>query len=163
MRCTYDRANDIDADVPDISNSVYPYVIRDRGSVQNEVKNDYNNNDVDYNDDVDDDNDDDDDDDDDNDMMMMMIRMMMLGRGDAGDEKMILMMIMKSRGVGGTVASESALRSAGTPLSRVRAPPPAPWPDGGPESLRSPGCGLAIYKNQTKPSTLPSVRRKKKS
>ncbi|GFO40001.1 hypothetical protein PoB_006650600 [Plakobranchus ocellatus] len=52
-------------------------------------------------------------------------------------------------GVGGTVASESALRSAGTLLSRVRAPPPVPWPDGGPESLRSPCCGLAIYKNQT--------------
>ncbi|GFN88783.1 hypothetical protein PoB_001528900 [Plakobranchus ocellatus] len=31
-------------------------------------------------------------------------------------------------GVGGTVASESALRSAGTLLSRVRAPPPASWP-----------------------------------
>ncbi|GFO29831.1 hypothetical protein PoB_005633600 [Plakobranchus ocellatus] len=47
--------------------------------------------------------------------------------------------------VGGTVDSESALRSAGTPLSRVRAPSPAPWPDGGrPESLRSPYCGLAI-------------------
>ncbi|GFO03677.1 frizzled-9-like [Plakobranchus ocellatus] len=52
----------------------------------------------------------------------------------------------KSRGVGGTVASESALRSAGTLLSRVRAPPTASWPDGGPESLRSPCCGLAIYK-----------------
>ncbi|GFO21664.1 NADPH oxidase 5-like [Plakobranchus ocellatus] len=26
--------------------------------------------------------------------------------------------------------------------SRVRAPPPAHWPDGGPESLRSPCCGL---------------------
>ncbi|GFO10960.1 hypothetical protein PoB_003746500 [Plakobranchus ocellatus] len=51
-------------------------------------------------------------------------------------------------GVGGTVASESALRSAGTLLSRVRAPPPASWPDGGPESLRSPCCGLAIYKKQ---------------
>ncbi|GFO43615.1 hypothetical protein PoB_007012000 [Plakobranchus ocellatus] len=50
------------------------------------------------------------------------------------------------RGVCGTVASESALRSAGTLLSRVRAPPPAPWPDGGPESLRSPCCGLALYK-----------------
>ncbi|GFO45912.1 hypothetical protein PoB_007241700 [Plakobranchus ocellatus] len=25
-------------------------------------------------------------------------------------------------------------------------PLPAPWPDGGPESLRSPCCGLAIYK-----------------
>ncbi|GFO30287.1 hypothetical protein PoB_005679200 [Plakobranchus ocellatus] len=43
-----------------------------------------------------------------------------------------------------TAASESALRSAGTLLSRVRAPPPAPWPDGGPESLRSPCCGLAL-------------------
>ncbi|GFO40051.1 hypothetical protein PoB_006655600 [Plakobranchus ocellatus] len=52
-------------------------------------------------------------------------------------------------GVDGTVASESALRSAQTLLSRVRAPPPAPWPDRGPESLRSPCCGLAIYKNPT--------------
>ncbi|GFO42768.1 hypothetical protein PoB_006927300 [Plakobranchus ocellatus] len=50
-------------------------------------------------------------------------------------------------GVGGTVASESALKSAGAFLSRVRAPPPVPGPDGGPESLRSPCCGLAIYKN----------------
>ncbi|GFO33643.1 hypothetical protein PoB_006014800 [Plakobranchus ocellatus] len=49
--------------------------------------------------------------------------------------------------VGSTVACESALRSAGTLLSRVRAPLPAPWPDGGPESLRSPCCGLVIYKN----------------
>ncbi|GFO35658.1 hypothetical protein PoB_006216300 [Plakobranchus ocellatus] len=49
-------------------------------------------------------------------------------------------------GVGSTVACESALRSAGTLLSRVRAPLPAPWPDGGPESLRSPCCGLAVYK-----------------
>ncbi|GFO12227.1 hypothetical protein PoB_003873200 [Plakobranchus ocellatus] len=54
-----------------------------------------------------------------------------------------------SGGVGGTLASESALRSAGTFLSRVRAPLPAPWPDGGPESLRSPYCGLALYKNQS--------------
>ncbi|GFO00295.1 hypothetical protein PoB_002680000 [Plakobranchus ocellatus] len=44
------------------------------------------------------------------------------------------------------VANESALGSAGTLLSRVRAPPSAPWPDGGPESLRSPCCALAIYK-----------------
>ncbi|GFO37627.1 hypothetical protein PoB_006413200 [Plakobranchus ocellatus] len=50
------------------------------------------------------------------------------------------------RGVGGTVACESALRSAGTLLSRVRAPPSAPRPVGGPKSLRSPCCGLAIYK-----------------
>ncbi|GFN74984.1 hypothetical protein PoB_000149000 [Plakobranchus ocellatus] len=49
-------------------------------------------------------------------------------------------------GVSSTVACESALRSAGTHLSRVRAPLPAPWPDGGPESLRSSCCGLAIYK-----------------
>ncbi|GFO02634.1 hypothetical protein PoB_002913900 [Plakobranchus ocellatus] len=40
----------------------------------------------------------------------------------------------------GAVASESALRSAGTILSEIRAPPPAPLPDGGPESLRSPCC-----------------------
>ncbi|GFO18102.1 hypothetical protein PoB_004460700 [Plakobranchus ocellatus] len=54
-------------------------------------------------------------------------------------------------GVDGTVASESALRSAGNLLSWVRAPPPAPWLDGGPESLRSFCCGLAIYNkpNQT--------------
>ncbi|GFN96179.1 misshapen-like kinase 1 [Plakobranchus ocellatus] len=44
------------------------------------------------------------------------------------------------------IKEQSALRSAGTLLSRVRAPLPAPWPDGGPESLRSPCCGLAIYK-----------------
>ncbi|GFN91765.1 hypothetical protein PoB_001827100 [Plakobranchus ocellatus] len=58
-------------------------------------------------------------------------------------------------GVGSTVASESALRSARTLLSRVRAPPPAPWPDGRPGSLRSPCCGLAIYKKtQTDVSAL---------
>ncbi|GFN76398.1 hypothetical protein PoB_000290400 [Plakobranchus ocellatus] len=55
------------------------------------------------------------------------------------------------RGVGGTVDSEYALRSAGTLLSRARAPPPATLPDGGPENLRSPCCGLAKYKNQIKP------------
>ncbi|GFO00441.1 hypothetical protein PoB_002694600 [Plakobranchus ocellatus] len=46
--------------------------------------------------------------------------------------------------VSGTVAGEFALRSEGTLLSWVRASPPTPWPDGGPESLRSPCCGLAI-------------------
>ncbi|GFO01436.1 hypothetical protein PoB_002794100 [Plakobranchus ocellatus] len=46
-------------------------------------------------------------------------------------------------GVGGTVVSESALRSAGTLLSRIRAPLAAPWPDEGPKSLRSSCCGLA--------------------
>ncbi|GFN91067.1 hypothetical protein PoB_001757300 [Plakobranchus ocellatus] len=50
------------------------------------------------------------------------------------------------RGVRGTVDSESALRSARILLSQVRALPPAPWPDGGPESLRSPCCGLATFK-----------------
>ncbi|GFO00017.1 hypothetical protein PoB_002652200 [Plakobranchus ocellatus] len=35
------------------------------------------------------------------------------------------------RGVGGTVASKSALTSTVTFLSRVRVPPPAPWPYGG--------------------------------
>ncbi|GFO03581.1 hypothetical protein PoB_003008600 [Plakobranchus ocellatus] len=50
---------------------------------------------------------------------------------------------------GGTVAIKSALRSAGTLLSRIRALPPAPWPDDGPESLRSSCCGLAICKSQT--------------
>ncbi|GFN82989.1 hypothetical protein PoB_000949500 [Plakobranchus ocellatus] len=53
-----------------------------------------------------------------------------------------------SRGVGGTVVSESALRSTGTLLSRVGAPLPAPWPDAGPKGLRSFCCGLAICKNQ---------------
>ncbi|GFO44965.1 hypothetical protein PoB_007147000 [Plakobranchus ocellatus] len=41
-------------------------------------------------------------------------------------------------GVGGTVDRESALRSAGPLLSRVRAPLWTPLPDGRPESLRSP-------------------------
>ncbi|GFO50573.1 hypothetical protein PoB_007707800 [Plakobranchus ocellatus] len=52
--------------------------------------------------------------------------------------------------VGGTVTSESALRSAGTLLSWFRAPTPTPRSEGGPESLRSPCCGLAIHKNQIK-------------
>ncbi|GFO13883.1 hypothetical protein PoB_004038800 [Plakobranchus ocellatus] len=52
------------------------------------------------------------------------------------------------RGAGGTVDSESAVRSAETLLSRVRTPPPGPWLVGGPESLRSTCCGLAIYNNQ---------------
>ncbi|GFN85863.1 hypothetical protein PoB_001236900 [Plakobranchus ocellatus] len=59
------------------------------------------------------------------------------------------------RGVGSTVACESALRSAGTLLSRVRAPLPAPWPDGGPESLRSPCCGLAKYKKLNYKTEIP--------
>ncbi|GFO40346.1 angiopoietin-related protein 6 [Plakobranchus ocellatus] len=46
--------------------------------------------------------------------------------------------ICLSEGVGGTVASESALRFAGTLLSRALASSLAPLPDGGPESLRSP-------------------------
>ncbi|GFO21384.1 hypothetical protein PoB_004788900 [Plakobranchus ocellatus] len=38
----------------------------------------------------------------------------------------IRQLLQKNRGVGGTVASKSALRSEGTLLSRVRALPPAP-------------------------------------
>ncbi|GFN98214.1 histone-lysine N-methyltransferase SETMAR [Plakobranchus ocellatus] len=63
--------------------------------------------------------------------------------GTACQEKRVL---HNCRGVGSTVACESALRSAATLLSRVRAPLLAPWPDGGPESVRSSCCGLAIYK-----------------
>ncbi|GFN77810.1 hypothetical protein PoB_000431600 [Plakobranchus ocellatus] len=48
-----------------------------------------------------------------------------------------------SRGVGSTGATKSALRSAGTCMSRVRDPPSAPWPDGGPKSL-STRCASAI-------------------
>ncbi|GFO32350.1 hypothetical protein PoB_005885500 [Plakobranchus ocellatus] len=51
-------------------------------------------------------------------------------------------------GVDGTVASESALRSAGILLWRVPALPPALRPDGGPQTLRSLCCGLAIYENK---------------
>ncbi|GFO37223.1 hypothetical protein PoB_006372800 [Plakobranchus ocellatus] len=41
-------------------------------------------------------------------------------------------------------SSEFSLRSEEILLSRVRAPPPALWPDGGPKRLRSPCRGLAI-------------------
>ncbi|GFO26442.1 hypothetical protein PoB_005294700 [Plakobranchus ocellatus] len=44
--------------------------------------------------------------------------------------------------VGGIADNEAAYISAKTPLSRVRAPPLAPWPDGGPGSLRSPCSNL---------------------
>ncbi|GFN92837.1 hypothetical protein PoB_001934300 [Plakobranchus ocellatus] len=54
----------------------------------------------------------------------------------------------QNRGVGGTVTSESTLRSAGNPLSQVQVLRLTRWPDGGPESLRSRCCGLvAMYKN----------------
>ncbi|GFO18126.1 hypothetical protein PoB_004463100 [Plakobranchus ocellatus] len=49
--------------------------------------------------------------------------------------------------LGDTVDSESTLRSAVNLLSRVRPLPPAPWPDEGPESLRSSRCVLAYKKN----------------
>ncbi|GFO11355.1 hypothetical protein PoB_003786000, partial [Plakobranchus ocellatus] len=48
-------------------------------------------------------------------------------------------------GVGGTVDSELAERSAVTLLLRVRAPLLAPWSELWPESLRSQCCGLAVY------------------
>ncbi|GFN86061.1 hypothetical protein PoB_001256700 [Plakobranchus ocellatus] len=44
--------------------------------------------------------------------------------------------------------SESALRSAGTLLRRVRAPRPASWSDGEPQRLRSLYCGLAMCRKQ---------------
>ncbi|GFO17129.1 hypothetical protein PoB_004363400 [Plakobranchus ocellatus] len=43
-------------------------------------------------------------------------------------------------GFGGTVVSESALRSAGTLLSRIQAALWAPWPARGPKSPRPPCC-----------------------
>ncbi|GFO48917.1 hypothetical protein PoB_007542200 [Plakobranchus ocellatus] len=52
----------------------------------------------------------------------------------------------QSKGVGGTIDNKSAPRSAGTTLSRVRAPPPAPWPNGRPESQSPSCCGLARHK-----------------
>ncbi|GFO10895.1 hypothetical protein PoB_003740000 [Plakobranchus ocellatus] len=52
--------------------------------------------------------------------------------------------------VGGTVTSESVLKSEGTILSWVRTLPPSLHPAGGPDSLGSPYCGLAIYEKQTK-------------
>ncbi|GFO10987.1 hypothetical protein PoB_003749200 [Plakobranchus ocellatus] len=55
--------------------------------------------------------------------------------------------ILSHRSVFNAVASESALRSEGTLLSRVRVPPPTPWSGGGPESLSSPYCELTIYKH----------------
>ncbi|GFN76957.1 hypothetical protein PoB_000346300 [Plakobranchus ocellatus] len=58
------------------------------------------------------------------------------------------------RGDGGTMASESALRSAWALLSRIRTPPGATWPEEGLKSLRSPCYGLALNKNQTKPFVL---------
>ncbi|GFO15325.1 hypothetical protein PoB_004183000 [Plakobranchus ocellatus] len=61
----------------------------------------------------------------------------------------------KKWGVGGTVDSESALRSAGILLSRARN-------HGGPENLRSPCCGLAIHKHNThkQPNFVSNNRRK---
>ncbi|GFN76413.1 hypothetical protein PoB_000291900 [Plakobranchus ocellatus] len=46
--------------------------------------------------------------------------------------------------VGSKMDSESALRSARVLLSPVQAPLTAPWPDAGPESLKSHCCGQVI-------------------
>ncbi|GFO31725.1 hypothetical protein PoB_005823000 [Plakobranchus ocellatus] len=53
-------------------------------------------------------------------------------------------------GAGGIVGSESALIPVGKLMLKVRAPPLEPSHDGGPESLISTCCGLALYTNQTK-------------
>ncbi|GFO05940.1 hypothetical protein PoB_003244500 [Plakobranchus ocellatus] len=66
-------------------------------------------------------------------------KILLLGRPQALKPANFPVVIKCSGGVGGTVACESALRSAGNHLS--------PRPDGGPKSLRSLCCGLAIYKN----------------
>ncbi|GFO40312.1 hypothetical protein PoB_006681700 [Plakobranchus ocellatus] len=51
-----------------------------------------------------------------------------VGRKEKGEEE-----VEEVRGVGGTVASESALKSAGILLLRVRATPPASWLTEGPK------------------------------
>ncbi|GFO33421.1 hypothetical protein PoB_005992600 [Plakobranchus ocellatus] len=56
----------------------------------------------------------------------------------------------EGRGVGGTVDSEPALRFTGTILSRVRVPPPLPWPD---EGLKSQDhLAVAWLSSKTKPN-----------
>ncbi|GFO17874.1 hypothetical protein PoB_004437900 [Plakobranchus ocellatus] len=50
-------------------------------------------------------------------------------------------------GVSDTMVSDPTLKSAGIFVSGVRAPPSATWPDGGPQSLRSSCCELAMHKN----------------
>ncbi|GFO28359.1 hypothetical protein PoB_005486400 [Plakobranchus ocellatus] len=62
------------------------------------------------------------------------------------ETNLVLFIFLRRWGVGGKLASESFLRSAWTLLSLVRDPPPAPRQDEGPESLRSPSRGLAIFK-----------------
>ncbi|GFN98014.1 hypothetical protein PoB_002452000 [Plakobranchus ocellatus] len=62
-----------------------------------------------------------------------------LSSDNQGDESLLW-------GVGSTVACESALRSAGTLLSRVRARYRRPGLTEGLKAMRSPCCGLAIYK-----------------
>ncbi|GFO07857.1 hypothetical protein PoB_003436200 [Plakobranchus ocellatus] len=56
---------------------------------------------------------------------------------------------LECRSGDGTENSESALRLAETILSRDRAPSPARWPEGRPESLRSPFCGQAKNQNHS--------------
>ncbi|GFO37089.1 hypothetical protein PoB_006359400 [Plakobranchus ocellatus] len=64
------------------------------------------------------------------------------------------------RGIGGRVDRESAVKSAGTFMSRLRAPPSAPWPDREPASMRSACCGLASHKDpnpiQETPQPIPT-------
>ncbi|GFO00487.1 hypothetical protein PoB_002699200 [Plakobranchus ocellatus] len=62
------------------------------------------------------------------------------------------MQLAFKKGCYGTVDSEFVLRSAETLLSRIRALPLVPWPDGGPESLRSRCLGQDVHKSDENPS-----------
>ncbi|GFN89530.1 hypothetical protein PoB_001603600 [Plakobranchus ocellatus] len=54
------------------------------------------------------------------------------------------------RRTSGTVVSEIALSSAGNHLLRAQASLLMSWPGGGPKSLRSPCCGLAVHKPENR-------------
>ncbi|GFN98265.1 hypothetical protein PoB_002477100 [Plakobranchus ocellatus] len=70
---------------------------------------------------------------------------------------------MPAGGVGDTVTSESALRSAGTLLHRVRAPPRVLLPDGRSKSLRSPFLWTGYIQKPTIPINSPTFAQYKKA
>ncbi|GFN90372.1 hypothetical protein PoB_001687800 [Plakobranchus ocellatus] len=57
--------------------------------------------------------------------------------------------LSSSEGVGGTEDKQTRPEICRDTSVGIRAVPLAPWPDGGPESLRSLRCGLATHKMQT--------------